>query len=87
MNIFDKIINRAFKAAVSLGQPAPDFAYRQEVMFNMNPNGWPTPKKSQRVDAQGKTRGDHKRAAREKANAKARAQIAASKKARAARNV
>lgn len=78
MTIFNKVLDRLFKEAVSLGRPATDFAFRQEQMFNMNPKGWRMPKKAVRLDAQGLSRGDKKRIARDKAREKARNQIAES---------
>lgn len=77
MNIFDKMVSRDWDAARRLGCPAATEAERLrrvEAMAAMNPSGFRTPAKQPRRDAQGKTRGDRKREARTRTNAKIKAE-------------
>jgi hypothetical protein len=69
MNIFQKIMQDQGKLERSLGNPLRDPAAierRLNVMATMTGGkGFPIPPKTPRVDAQGRTRGERKRAARQ----------------------
>lgn len=71
MNIFDKIMFKQAEQETRLGNPLRDTAAIQRRLTNfaqiMGGKGFRTPKKSPRVNAQGLTRGDRKRAAFERA--------------------
>lgn len=73
MNIFKRLIARERAADFRLGMPAADAAARERrmnAMASLNPAGFRQPKREPKTDAQGRTRGDRKRAARARANAK-----------------
>lgn len=80
MNIFRRLVAKEWNKATRLGCPAGSDAeslQRRGAMALLNPNGFRTPPKIPRVDSQGLTRGDRKRAARQATNAKIQAETAA----------
>jgi len=78
---FRKIVRREADAAFRLGEPAADGAAlsrRMNAMASLTQGrGFRVPPKASRVDAQGRTRGDRKRAAYARTIAKIKAQQAA----------
>lgn len=75
-NAFRKVIHRDATEPFRLGCPAPDAdasKRRMQAMFELTGGrGFRQPKTPPKVDAQGRTRGDRKRALRDAANAKER---------------
>lgn len=73
-NIFNEIVAGEHANDTKLGLPSTDpthAARRRTIMEHMaGGNGWRTPPKEPKRDAQGLSRGDRKRLARERANAK-----------------
>lgn len=74
MTIFNAIAAREHANDTKLGMPSTDpmhYARRRTIMEKLaGGKGWRTDPKEPKKDAQGLTRGDRKRAARERANAK-----------------
>ncbi|QNP78383.1 hypothetical protein [Agrobacterium tumefaciens] len=71
MNIFDKIVGEQTERETSLGAPLRDPLAIQRRLSHFaaltGSRGFRTPKKTPKVDAQGMTRGDRKRARHAKA--------------------
>jgi hypothetical protein len=74
LNAFNKVLAAEASAATRLGNPSENsaaFHRRMNAMATMTgTHGFPVPPLEPRKDAQGKTRGQRKRAARAKAMAK-----------------
>ena len=84
MNIFSKVAQKYEGDATKLGCRSKDEGHknrRMAAMAAMNPNGFRQYKKEPRLDAQGMTRGQRKRAAEAKRRSVAREQIEQSRKA------
>ncbi len=67
MNIFKRIVAKEHETDTRLGMPLYDVAHKRrlDAMSRMTGgNGFPTPAKDPRKDAQGRTRGERKRALR-----------------------
>ncbi|OQM74923.1 hypothetical protein [Manganibacter manganicus] len=69
MNIFTRILNKAFEPTVRLGNPlgvdSGPFLARMNTMSELRGGkGFRTPKTEPRTDSDGRTRGDRKRARR-----------------------